>query len=270
MGQPGDPTIANALAGAGVSFAVIDSGGYETLKLSDTEARIRSDWSSATYAETLAQWPASIAAVAVSYDDARDKLRLNIGEQIVAARMMFKRRADLGRCMLLKPPGDKPVLDCVDVAPHVADLESFDVIALTEKEAGQSMVERLATITALRAMLTEASLNLPIHVFGGLDPLMTPLYLLAGADIFDGLSWLRYGYRDGHPSCLQTMIAMEHPEMPFAIAEWSLRRANLKLIGDLQIAMQQVAEGASLDAFGRLSERIVSLQQRLLPAAMSA
>jgi hypothetical protein len=34
-------------------------------------------------------------------------------------------------------------------------------------------------------------------VFGGLDPLITPLYFAAGGEIFDGLSWLRYAFKDG-------------------------------------------------------------------------
>src|SRR5207244_643611 len=29
------------------------------------------------------------------------------------------------------------------------------------------------------------------------DPLLSPLYFLAGAELFDGLSWLRYAYLDG-------------------------------------------------------------------------
>ena len=35
-----------------------------------------------------------------------------------------------------------------------------------------------------------------MHIFGSLDPVCTPLYFLAGADIFDGLSWIRFSYRD--------------------------------------------------------------------------
>jgi len=46
--------------------------------------------------------------------------------------------------------------------------------------------------------LDKADSNIPIHVFGSLDPISTPLYFLSGADYFDGLTWLRYAYLDGY------------------------------------------------------------------------
>jgi hypothetical protein len=49
----------------------------------------------------------------------------------------------------------------------------------------------------LRLALDDAKLPLPIHIFGSLDPMSVCLYFLAGAEIFDGLTWLRYGYSDG-------------------------------------------------------------------------
>ena len=38
----------------------------------------------------------------------------------------------------------------------------------------------------------------PIHVFGSLDTVTTPMYFLAGADIFDGLTWLRFAFHGGY------------------------------------------------------------------------
>ena len=45
--------------------------------------------------------------------------------------------------------------------------------------------------------MDEAGLNIPLHIFGALDPLSVCLYYIAGAEVFDGLTWLRYGYRNG-------------------------------------------------------------------------
>jgi hypothetical protein len=38
--------------------------------------------------------------------------------------------------------------------------------------------------------------SIPIHIFGSLDSVSTPLYFFAGADIFDGLSWARFVYHN--------------------------------------------------------------------------
>jgi hypothetical protein len=45
--------------------------------------------------------------------------------------------------------------------------------------------------------LDDAHIEAPIHVFGSLDPISSCLYFLAGAEIFDGLTWLRYTYMNG-------------------------------------------------------------------------
>jgi len=50
----------------------------------------------------------------------------------------------------------------------------------------------------VRVALGKIDSDIPIHVFGSLDPISTPLYFLVGADYFDGLTWLRYAYLDGY------------------------------------------------------------------------
>jgi hypothetical protein len=46
-------------------------------------------------------------------------------------------------------------------------------------------------------------------VFGSLDPIGSPLYFLAGAEIFDGLTWLRYGYNNGTASYSHNTVALQ-------------------------------------------------------------
>ena len=55
----------------------------------------------------------------------------------------------------------------------------------------------MLNIARLRIALDGVGLNPPIHVFGSLDTIGTPLYFFAGADIFDGLTWLRYAFHKG-------------------------------------------------------------------------
>ena len=82
------------------------------------------------------------------------------------------------------------------------ELGSFDIIGVTEKELGRSMLDRMAQIATLRRSMDEAEVTAPLHVFGALDPLSVCLYYISGAEIFDGLTWLRYGYEDGR--CIYT------------------------------------------------------------------
>src|SRR3712207_4761631 len=78
-----------------------------------------------------------------------------------------------------------------------ANLGGFDIVGIAEKELGRDPLERLRTVARFRKRLDEAKISAPIHIWGGLDPVMTPLYFFAGAEIFDGVSWLRYAYRNG-------------------------------------------------------------------------
>jgi len=55
-------------------------------------------------------------------------------------------------------------------------------------------LDRLTNIAELRNGMRRASVDAPLHMWGGLDPVVSVLYFCAGAEIFDGVSWLRYGY----------------------------------------------------------------------------
>lgn len=247
---PLDPT---ALA-TRLPFAILDSGGYEMLQ--------GATFTLERYRRVLDSWPVTLPVIAVTYDDPAG-IPGGVGEQIVRAEALFARRP-IGRCILLKPQSMGAHLDADDIAPHVRSLAGFDVIGITEKEAGRSMIDRLRLVTSLRRLLAEAGLDLPIHVFGGLDPFMSPLYLMAGADVFDGLSWLRYGFDRGVPIAMQSHAAMMRPDASFTEAAWATRRANLRGMGDLQIAMQKVAGGAALDELGPLHERIAAVNRQAL------
>ena len=64
------------------------------------------------------------------------------------------------------------------------------------------MLDRMARTALLRRAMDEAGVTAPLHIFGALDPLSVCLYFLSGAEMFDGLTWIRYGYEDGR--CLYT------------------------------------------------------------------
>jgi hypothetical protein len=79
----------------------------------------------------------------------------------------------------------------------IADLAGFSIIGVPEKDLGRNLIDRLRRIALFRRRLNKAGITSPLQIWGGLDPLTTPLLFFAGAEIFDGISWLRYAYTRG-------------------------------------------------------------------------
>ena len=181
----------------------LDSGGYEISTDSDYSSVIDpvpnpEPWKSDYLETVLDKWPDFLPAVFVSYDHPDE--RNPYSSQIDAARRLFRNRRKQLTLVLLKPETkDQTTLDKTinSAVANPAELGSFDVVGVTEKELGQKMIDRMSQIARLRKAMDEASVNAPLHVFGALDPLSVCLYYISGAEIFDGLSWLRYGYHDG-------------------------------------------------------------------------
>ena len=73
-------------------------------------------------------------------------------------------------------------------------LKRFSVIGIAAREAGSSFLKRCSSIVMLRNLLNDAGLDMPIHVFGAINPYEALAYFFCGADIFDGLNWLRLAF----------------------------------------------------------------------------
>jgi hypothetical protein len=191
----------------------LDSGGYEASKdqeLSDTGDREHAPkpWTREMHEAQLAAWNSTVPCVFISFDSPKE--RLSIDEQIKRAKSMAPDRSGFLREILLKPETTSQIrLHMKDIVAKVHALAEFDVIGVTEKEVGNSLTDRMKNIGMLRNALTKAGLDTPIHVFGSLDTITTPLYFLAGADIFDGLTWLRYAYHEGNTIYKQNFGALK-------------------------------------------------------------
>jgi hypothetical protein len=141
----------------------------------------------------LANWQPRVPSVLISYDHPVE--RLPIKAQIERAKAMAPGREGFLREILLKPEtAAQKRLQMDEVIRNVRALADFDVIGVTEKEVGNSILNRMKNIAQLRRALDRIGLGTPIHVFGSLDTVTTPMYFLAGADIFDGLTWLRFAF----------------------------------------------------------------------------
>lgn len=183
------------------SLIFLDSGGYEASKeteISDLGSRDHEpkEWTREFHETTLAEWDLKVPTVFISYDHPKE--REPVALQIERAKSMAPGRTGILREILLKPEKkDKKVLQIDSVLAHIHDLAGFDAVGITADEIGPSIQKRMEAIARLRSALGNAGLDIPIHVFGSLDAVSAPSYFVAGADIFDGLTWLRYAFRNG-------------------------------------------------------------------------
>ena len=190
-------------------------------------------------------------------------------EQIQRAQSFFGAREHLASVLLLKPPYRSRFHNFDKLsAEQIANLRVFDIIGATEREIGESILDRLVNIAKLRNLLDTARVSHPIHILGGLDPLFTPLYFAAGAEMFDGLGWLRYAYREGVAMHWTAGTLLdEQIRKRFLQAQVSVSLQNLDEINRLSEEMRRyVHRKGDWDAFSRggiLKPIFESLQERL-------
>ena len=188
---------------SGPKLLLIDSGGYELDEAWSPDDLIRENWSPKPFTATDHEkvvdcLPDDLDIMVVSFDHmANSEKRTDYRCQVEAATRFFEGRPRMMSDFLIRPPGRNRYVDASEIGSLGDALGHFDAIGLTEKEAGDSVFSRLVTIAALRQHLDSAGVDAPIHVFGVLDPLLVTLYFVAGAELFDGLTWLRFGVHAG-------------------------------------------------------------------------
>jgi len=179
----------------------LDSGGYECNKEKDISdiglyKPESKKWSPTKYSDIIEKWSIEIPTVLTSYD--HPSKRNPIKQQINNANNLFDGKDRFLKEILIKPETSRQLrIKPEKVIDHIDSLNSFDIVGFTEKELGYSLLGRMANLATIRKAFDENGIIKPIHIFGSLDPITTPLYYIAGADIFDGLSWLRFIFYNG-------------------------------------------------------------------------
>lgn len=230
---------------------IIDSGGYETSEEFDLSATWRyqsavKKWSIDQYRKELDSWPQHVPAIIVSFDN-----RVDFGEQIQSAKELFNAYPNHLHDFLLKPDlPDKPFLELDILTPHTKELCEFAIIGVTEKELGNSLLERMLAIAQLRKLLNSHDISAPIHVFGSLDPITSSLYFLAGAEIFDGLTWIKYSYIDGRAIYYQNYTAIKGIHVREDRAKAKSLIDNIYFLQELQNQMRVFLHTEDFSKFG--------------------
>ena len=245
------------------SVVFLDSGGYEAKKDDEAWAPYRHEqverpsWTIPDYQSFVRSWKPEIPSVIVSYDSPLRHIKLE--NQIDRARREFeaigKRRghdaSPFLREFLIKPEQKEEPIAVSRVERLARRMHEFDIIGVTADEIGTTPLARMELIARLRRALDDVGNGAPIHVFGSLDTVTTPLYFIAGAELFDGLTWLRMGYHEGRTLYMQSRSAsMEHG---LQRADDDMRaqilKENLYALQSLEQDMRGEADKQSLDEF---------------------
>lgn len=236
-------------------ITIVDSGGYETSDQEDLSSNFthyisRGEWDIQKYEAVLQSWPEQVPAVFVSYDSA--EIRLPLAEQIENAQALFRPYRSHLSALLVKPETDKQrYVKVSNVVAAAREFRLFDVIGFTEKELGNSMLQRMEHIAKIRLALDDAGVQKPIHIFGSLDPISVPLYFMAGAEIFDGLTWLRYGYASGAAIYRHNYAAREIGiDRRDGFVKLKTMQDNLNYLRNLTNQMRRFLNDGDFDKFG--------------------
>ena len=231
-----------------VNLVFMDSGLYEArdgdVGAEDSRGiRGIADWTRDKYLAIAKEIGEGDNVVLVNFD--QDS---GLRQQIDEAQSDFSVVPHAARDFLAKPESPARLLNVARMAKYAQELGAFDIVGITAREAGDSLVDRCRTLVMLRDGLGDASLSCPIHVFGAISPLEVLTYFFCGADVFDGLNWLRLGFRE------QASIPIEEAafedgkttmnDIDLLVEEWT---ANLGHLYRLQASLQRYAGNRNLE-----------------------
>jgi hypothetical protein len=206
----------------GIRLLFIDSGGYETAEDHDLSSVLKHDctveeWDELKLKEVYMKCPKTLPAVLVSYDHGAHRVALK--RQIENAHKLFCQFPDHLHEFIIKPERTwKGYLKCDCICQKVGDLKDFHIVGVTEKELGKSTLD----------------------------------YFLAGAEIFDGLTWLRYGYCEGKAVYYQNYVLIDNgisiAETDDKVMIYMVLR-NLSYLGNLRDQMTAYLLDGEFDKF---------------------
>ncbi len=254
----------------------VDSGGYEVSQefdLSDYKFEVsplselipdkkilkkiwQNYWTEEKHLKALHDLSMPSSTVLVSYDNPRQR-RVKTTTQISRAKKLASAFPNVAIDLLLKADkkangmANSGFVTVDQIARHIEEIAKFDILGVTEKELGRSIRERVEKVYHIRQLLTENAVDMPLHIFGSLDPISSYLYFLAGADIFDGLTWLRFAYKNDLAIYRHNYAALEldrgHTE---AVVNSFIHQRNYDCLVSMQVRMQQFLNVGNLKVFG--------------------
>lgn len=204
---------------------VVDSGGYEARLAHDLSDQYLSSpmpkvWTRELHKAVLDRLQPYSQVILVNFDFDAPK---SIPEQCDEAASLFSEYDWCAHDFLCKPTEDsKGLIDVGEVVENAGRFNAFSIVGFTEKELGTSLTSRCKNLIKIRYALNEVGVDSPIHVFGCLDPLTVVAYYACGADMFDGLSWLRYAFFNG--------VATYHSNANLMGSHWDMSDYDYRML----------------------------------------
>jgi hypothetical protein len=251
-------------------LVIIDSGGYELSDYFDaTEPKyqpVRPDknFTVTEYEKIIKKLNKSKSFVISNYD--YSTTNKSIPNQIEEAKILFNKFPKFLHSFIIKPIKKGNFIEIDEIIRYLPEMRIFNIIGIIDNDLGDNILKQLVNIAKLRIALNDRGMEVPIHIWGGLDPFITPLYFCAGAEIFDGVSWLRYGYYDNMAIPRDTFDALSSnvTNKDKAIADRLLK--NINYLEDLPFRMQRfVIKGEpDFSVWENHSNQIKKIYEKLL------
>lgn len=122
----------------------------------------------------------------VFYDE-KKKLKEHIKETIKYVAMTGgAQKSGITIPIIHSTPKDLP-----EVIKKVVEGINPEMIGITERELGDSLLERAKNLRFIRNELNKTRKDIPIHLLGTGNPTSLLIYFLCGADFFDALEWCK-------------------------------------------------------------------------------
>ena len=231
-----------------VNVVIVDSGIYETNCehiSGDLHTKTQAiKWTRARYHEIVQGIGNRGNVILVNFDQPG-----RLEDQIERACEDFSNAPEAASDFLVKPIDSTGLVNLPKLIQRKETLRQFNIIGITAREIGDSLLARCSSVVTLRSLLNDSGLYTPVHIFGAINPYEILTYFLCGADIFDGLNWLRLAFRN-HASMPIYEAAMEDMkwnriDRDLLIEEWT---DNLRFLFQLQEALQRYALYGDLDS----------------------
>lgn len=243
----------------------VDSGGYESkygYDISDVyqDCFNYKKWTPELHEEEIKSIKPLTQIVIVSYDYDGQPAEV----QIKNAQTFFNKYEEYSSDFLFKSTKDKKIFDFDEWVKFIDEYKNFDILGFTEKELGESILQRCINIIKIRSELIKKQFEIPLHIFGSIDPLSVIAYFICGADIFDGLSWLRYYYDEDAGAALyinNNIISEGCWEMSMEMVNAYTYIHNIKVLTKLIKNMKVYIKCHDIRCFDIQEKYIIKIEQ---------
>lgn len=245
----------------------IDSGGYECkVELQEDIEAYHSfleprPWNHELYSSAVSHVEELSQVILVTYDDNE---YVTFEEQLERGHVLKTDYPQFAIDFLVKPESRGEPVSLQLLASHLPQLADFSILGFVEQELGNTLHDRCCTLLQTRLLLSDEGIESPIHVFGSLDPLRSILFFMCGADIFDGLSWLRYKFVNGIGQ-YKAQNGLLDGDLTTRVEDLERRYRinNLTMFRDLQNEMSSFAESHDFEDLKTIGQHIHTVKSVL-------